>query len=204
MVFIIGVSGKLGTGKNYITTNVILPVLEKLQKKYLEIAFADQIKVNVMTKNGINYSDVYENKTHESRQLLQKEGTEVGRESNPNIWIDYLDNWIKVYCNRGINTFITSDVRFLNEFEYIKNQCNGIMIKIIAPKRNEKRLLQESDGSTIIYEKISTHRSECDLDNLTDDTYDLVINNDNSICIIKLMEKFENILLKKKVKDLFF
>jgi len=39
MKIVIGISGKLGSGKNFITTNVILPVLEKLERKYLEISF---------------------------------------------------------------------------------------------------------------------------------------------------------------------
>lgn len=198
MKLLIGISGKLGSGKDFINTNVIIPVLEKLQKKYLHINFADQIKINVMIKNSINYTDVYEMKTEHSRQLLQKEGTDIGRTFDKNIWINYLDNWINVYNNRNISTFVISDCRFTNEFEYVKNS-SGIMIKVIAPKRNNKRLLQESNGNKEIYNKISTHRSECDLDLLTNNKFDMIIYNDlkESLDINKLQLKFESLLIVK-------
>lgn len=173
---IIGVTGKLGSGKDYITNNVIVPVIEKINYRYLQCAFADQIKVNVMTKNNISYSDVYENKTPESRQLLQNEGTEVGREQDRNIWVKFLDNWINVHHNRGVNIYVISDARFKNEYEFVKKE--GIMIKVVAPNRNKDRLLKESRGDESIYKKISQHVSECDLDDFSNDKYDMVIYND--------------------------
>jgi hypothetical protein len=195
MKIVIGVSGKLGSGKNFITTNVIIPVLEKRKQRYLELALADQIKINVMTKNGIEYDDVYLRKTESSRQLLQTEGTEVGRNFDKDIWINYLDNWIHVFFNRGIDTFVVSDCRFMNEFDYIKNS-GGIMIKIVAPKRNHSRLLQESNGNQEIYDKISTHRSECDLDSLNDNMFNLIIYNDpeDQYDIDDLQNQFEELL----------
>ena len=199
---IIGIAGKMGSGKDFITTNVILPVLEKRRQKYLQLNFADQIKINVMTKSGIEYNDVYVCKTESSRQLLQTEGTEVGRAYDKDIWVNYLNNWIKVHYNRNINTFIVSDVRFINEFDYIKNS-GGIMIKIVAPKRNNLRLQQESNGSLSLetYNKISTHRSECDLDSLSNDMFNLVIYNDleDPFDIVNLQNQFE-LLLQWKLK----
>lgn len=195
MKIIIGVSGKLGSGKDFITTNVILPILEKHQQKYLQLNFADQIKINVMTKNGVDYSDVYEKKTESSRQLLQTEGTEVGRSADKDIWVNYLNNWIHVFNVRGIDTFVVSDVRFMNEFNYIKNLGN-IMIKIVAPNRNHSRLLEESNESLEVYNKISTHRSECDLDLLNDNLFDLVIYNDQEdpFDVVNLQNQFELLL----------
>lgn len=177
MKIIIGICGKLGSGKDYIANNVIIPVIEKMKYRYLQCAFADQIKVNVMTKNGVSYTDVYENKTPESRRLLQIEGTEVGRENDKNVWVKYLDNWMNIHYNRGISVYIISDCRFKNEYDFIKNN-NGIMLKVIARERNEMRLMRESKGDKDLYEKISKHSSECDLDDYSDDKYDMVINND--------------------------
>jgi hypothetical protein len=45
-----------------------------------------------MFQSGIDYSDVYQKKTSTSRQLLQTEGTKVGRSIDPNFWINYLKN----------------------------------------------------------------------------------------------------------------
>lgn len=191
---VIGVTGKLGSGKDYITNNVIVPVIEKINYRYLQCAFADQIKVNVMTKNNISYSDVYENKTPESRQLLQNEGTEVGREQDCNIWVKFLDNWINVHHNRGVNVYVISDARFKNEYEFVKN--DGIMIKVVAPNRNKDRLLKESRGDNSIYKKISQHASECDLDDFSNDRYDMVIYNDtdNILDLDELKIEFEKLL----------
>jgi hypothetical protein len=191
---VIGVTGKLGSGKDYITNNVIVPVIEKINYRYLQCAFADQIKVNVMTKNNISYSDVYENKTPESRQLLQNEGTEVGREQDRNIWVKFLDNWINVHHNRGVNVYVISDARFKNEYDFVKNE--GIMIKVVAPNRNQERLLKESRGDNSVYKKISQHASECDLDDFPNDKYDMVIYNDtdNIVDLDELKIEFEKLL----------
>ena len=51
MKLLIAVSGKLGSGKDYITSEIIVPVIKRLRMSFLQLNFADQIKVNVMTKN---------------------------------------------------------------------------------------------------------------------------------------------------------
>jgi len=174
---LIGICGKLGVGKDYITTNYIIPLLEQKREQFLQLAFADQIKVNVMSKMNVPYREVYETKTKETRILLQEEGTRIRNEVSPTIWIDYLHNWIEVFRNRGIAHFIISDVRFKNELEYIKSN-GGILIKIVAPQRNHRRLMNESNGNLETMQQISSHRSECDLDNLPDNSFDIVLNND--------------------------
>lgn len=177
MKLLIGLTGKLGSGKDYIAHNVIIPILEKLKCRYLQCAFGDQIKINVMTKYNISFNEVYVNKTAQSRKLLQTEGTDIARSQDIDIWIKYIDNWIKVHEMRGISVYIISDVRFKNEFKFIKEN-NGIIIKVFAPQRNHYRLMQESKGDTTIYDQIKQHASECDLDEISDNDYDMVIHND--------------------------
>lgn len=193
---IIGIAGKMGCGKDYMCNNLIIPILKHYNQKFLQVSFADQIKINVMTKNNIQFDDVYVNKTQQTRRLLQIEGTENGRDIlGKDIWIRYLENWIKVHESRGIQNFICTDVRFLNEFDYIK-KCGGIIIRIDAPQRNMERLLYESDGNTDILKSLQKHSSECDLDNLTDDNFDLVIKNDRETNILdyypELLEIYNN------------
>jgi hypothetical protein len=176
---LIGIVGKMGVGKDYIYNSLIKEILESKLKSHLQLAFADQIKVNVMSKKNIEYKDVYLQKTQETRVLLQNEGTEEGRlgKLGKDIWIKYIDNWIKVFTNRSINNFVITDCRFLNEIEYIKNK-NGILIKIIAPQRNIQRLFEESNGNQQVMDQIKSHYSECDLDQYSLLNYDLLINND--------------------------
>ena len=175
---LIGIVGKLGTGKDFCLTNLIIPILKSKNLRYTELSFADQIKVNVMTKNNVDFENVYVNKTSETRTLLQTEGTENGRDIlGENIWVMYFDSWKKVHESRGVNIILCSDVRFKNEFNYIKEN-NGIIIKIVSPIRNNNRLLSESKNDPETMKKISLHRSECDLDDLSDTLFDLIIDND--------------------------
>jgi hypothetical protein len=177
---IIGISSKMGCGKDFITQNHIIPFLEnKLKIKTLQISLADQIKVNVMTKENITYKDVYVNKNEKTRKLLQMEGTELGRDVfGKDIWIRYYQNWITVLQGRGIRAITTCDIRFKNELEWFKSQKNTVLIRIYAPKRNNQRLLQESNEKKDIYDILSNHISECDLDDINDDQFDFVVKND--------------------------
>jgi phosphomevalonate kinase len=200
-VKLIGLCSKMGGGKDYIADNFILPLL----KNSLKMSFGDQIKINVMTKKKISYDSVYVNKTKETRILLQQEGTEEGRNlvdvygnSNKNIWIDYLHNWITLLSNRGISSFVISDIRFKNEIQYIKEN-NGKLIKIIAPIRNEQRLQNESKGDINSYNKIKNHSSECDLDNIPDSEYDLILYNDPDLLTEKQIEKLKQ--LKQLIQE---
>jgi dephospho-CoA kinase len=194
---IIGIAGKMGTGKDYICNNIVIPILEKYNSKFLQMSFADQIKVNVMTKNNISFNDVYIHKNAETRTLLQTEGTELGRDIlGKDIWIRYFDNWMKVYKSRGINHFILNDVRFLNEVEYIK-KSGGLLIYINAPQRNYNRLYRESNGDPDIIAKLSNHISECDLDTLPYNYFDIVVHNDLHHLLQDSFQNIYNILSKR-------
>lgn len=196
---LIGICGKMGSGKDYIATKYILPYLRYVKGKTpIQLSFADQIKVNVMTKNNLSFNEMYVKKSDYTRQLLQMEGTESGRNILGNdIWIKYFNTWSQIFMSRGIDTIITSDVRFRNEMEYIKKQ-NGIIIKISAPDRNEKRLQQESGGDIKVYNRIKNHQSECDLDNVDNSNFDYIIDNDinNKVDFIKLYK-----FLDTRIKD---
>lgn len=178
MKLLIGITGKLGSGKDYITNNVILPIIREKKLPYLQCAFADQLKINVMSKYNICYQDMFEKKTQQSRLLLQQEGTDVGRKLDQDMWIKYLDSWINIYNSRGIEVFVISDVRFRNEYQYVLSK-GGIMIKVVAPYRNKRRLWQECQGCWETYDKIKSHPSECDLDDYKDNCYSMIVNNDD-------------------------
>ena len=166
----IGISGKMGVGKDYIVNNY----LSKLYEKSIIISFADMIKINLMVHNNINLNELYGHKTPEIRKLLQYEGTENGRDKyGQDIWIKYVKSWGELYLSRGYKYIIVTDVRFKNEYEFIKNN-NGIVIRINASNRNEKRLRNESLNEEE-YNKIKNHISEIDLDQVD---FDLIINND--------------------------
>jgi len=190
---LIGIAGKLGSGKDFVATNFIIPYIENiLEEKYLLLSFADQLKVNVMVKHpNLNYNDLYETKTDQVRILLQQEGTENGRNKfGENIWTNYHSKWMDIYSNRGINNFITCDVRFKNELDYIKSK-KGLIIKVISPGRNHDRMKKESIDDIYKYDIIKKHTSECDLDDVENSKFDYIINNDYND---NLQEQCENML----------
>lgn len=91
------------------------------------------------------------------RDLLRYIGTDIGRNSlHTDIWIDSLN---KRFTSTSGEFYIIDDVRFLNEVNYIKDFCNGIIINI-----NDKNLKDNS-----------SHESETSLDSFND--YNYVIEN---------------------------
>jgi phosphomevalonate kinase len=173
---LIGVSGKMGTGKDYFVENYIKKFIEnELKEKCLILSFADMIKINLMVHHDIQLDELYGYKSSKIRNLLQLEGTEKGRNVHgEDIWIRYVKAWSELFISRGIKYFIIPDVRFKNELEFIKKN-NGIIFRIYAPNRNEKRLRNESLNQEN-YEKIKNHQSEIELD---DFKFDIIIDNDN-------------------------
>lgn len=192
---IIALCGKAGSGKDFITTNYISPYLKFRHKNMLQLAFADQMKINIMSKYDVHYNDLYEKKTQNTRKLLQLEGTELGRNKLGNdIWIKYYNNWLKIFKKRNnTDIILTPDLRFQNEMDYLKSK-NSIIIKIVSPDRHHNRLLIESNGNKEIYNQFKNHISECDLDNISDDNFDLILYNDPNNNMETEIKKLYNLL----------
>lgn len=169
-----GFSGKLGTGKNYIAEKLFLSMLPK--KPTLIMAMADQLKVNVCTKDDVPYEKVFIKKDESTRRILQLRGTEEGRTKyGEGIWINTLETWIRMYHDRGIERFIITDLRFPNEVEWVINN-GGFTFKVDAPNRNRDQLQRESENDEEKMIKIRDHPSETSLDGYEKFSY--VIKND--------------------------
>ena len=92
---IIGILGHAGTGKNYIAENVLPKLLTP--KKSMVIAFAAHFKVDAIVKYGADYNKVFGEKDYATRMLLQKTGTEQGRNYfGQDVWIRAVETWIKI------------------------------------------------------------------------------------------------------------
>lgn len=165
-------SGKMGTGKDFFSD-----IFHKLLPKSIKFSFADQLKVLCMTERGLTFEECYIQKSSESRKVLQLVGTEEYRAKDPDIWIRYFINWVKVLETKGIETVIVSDCRFPNDISILRKEFKDVtVIRLIAPNRNEKRLRTESNRSENIYQSLKNHYSEIALDCFTD--FDHIINND--------------------------
>ena len=166
MALLIAVSGTLGSGKDYIAENMLLPLLHK-DLRVTKMAFADHIKVSVASEEQFHIHTVlYGSKDPAIRKKLQIRGTEEGRDKyGADIWITTLSNWIKLRQLRGdvIDVVLITDCRFQNEAQWIEDQ-GGLLIRVVAPDRHNHALDRESRGDPAVRESIASHISETALD----------------------------------------
>lgn len=172
---IYALSGKLGSGKDYIAKEFLLANLPK--KNTLFVSFADHFKIDAISKFGMEADVVFgfKPRTAEVRKYLQIAGTEEGRlKYGEDIWIKTLEAWMYLHSKRGVERFIITDCRFPNEKQAVES-WGGKVIRVLAPSRTEARLKQEAESNNVPVEYISQHPSETSLDN---EHFDYVIHND--------------------------
>lgn len=151
---IILINGKKRSGKDYLAftlkTLIEETVLPKSLNKRVGIyRFADRLKEIMCTTLNIDLEtlDDYKNKEEDVmingknvtnvRKILQTFGTDAMKPIFGNdIWVELLYNEIKSSnCSKdkSTSTSIISDWRYMNEYEYLKNQkdCEIIKIRVI-------------------------------------------------------------------------
>lgn len=164
----VGFSGKIGVGKDYIANNIflkqLLPIFGK--NKYLFLSFADPLKLICALEGNFEFEEMYQNKTTKSRKSLQITGEKYRKKYGEKCFVKCLEMIIKTHYERSnIKLFLIPDVRYIEEFNFVKKH-NGILIRIISPKRNLEKLKKETKGNKIEIEKIKNHYSEIALDKL--------------------------------------
>ena len=173
---IIGFSGKIGSGKDYIAKNIFLNEFLKKYKnqRYLFLSFADSLKQVCSLQYNFNYNELYCNKTKESRLKLQLTGDDYKKKYGIKCFINSLEMSIKLHSERSdINLFLIPDVRYPAEYELIK-KLGGKILRIESPERTAEKLKKECGGDTVLLNKIKNHSSEVSLDNYN---FDFVIKN---------------------------
>jgi hypothetical protein len=215
-MILLGVSGKLGVGKNYITEHYIVPkLIEKLSDKNVQyvpyfFSFGTQVKIELYsrdTSSFLDYNNLFVNKSKQSRTSLQKYATENGRDVyRKDMWIRAIDMWMKVQLDNlsVINThltkklvpiFVVEDVRFENEYNYIKSN-SGILVLVESFKRNFQKNLSELSNK----DNEIVHESEKGLEHLE---FHLRLNNDpvNSDSIEFIIDNF---ILELNIIDIMY
>lgn len=150
MTRIIGLTGKLGSGKD--------TVFERIRATqglgYIRVSFADPLKDSVCALFGIDRDDMERLKREDDnrsitvwadddypiemnmRTLLQRYGTESHRDIfGDNFWVDVAMKQIDEYSQKmdaGNKTFVFTDVRFPNEAEAIIER-GGEIWRVIGP-----------------------------------------------------------------------
>jgi hypothetical protein len=192
-------SSKMGAGKDFMRS-IIFNLLRQHGYSPLAISFADHFKIECVSKDGIDFEKVFgEKRDSETRKMLQHRGTEQGIQVyGKEIWCNTTHAWIKVQCERGIDSFIGADARFQHEIHWANYLRCGInvggeeykfapltelfdvyIIRLVAPKRSWARALKEADGNEEVARVISNHVSETALDDtLFNKYYNLIVDND--------------------------
>lgn len=207
-MILLGVSGKLGVGKNYITENYLVPkLIEQFSKENVQyvpyfFSFGTQVKVELYsrdTSSSLNYNNLFVEKTKHSRTSLQQYATENGRDRyRKDMWVRAIDMWIQVQMSnievvnkhlsrKIVPIFVVEDVRFENEYEYIKSN-SGILVLVESGYRNFERILKELEN-TNNKTNDTIHESELGLEHLE---FHVRINNDpvNSDTIEFIIDEF--------------
>ena len=133
---LIGLSGKIGCGKSYLSNYFI-----DENPEYIRIGFADVLKKECSetydyflewnySEEGkgmiVNHPDL-PRKNMLVREILQWHGTDYRREQDPDYWIRKM---IDILLAEEIpKTVIIDDIRFINEAEMIKG-AGGLLVRI--------------------------------------------------------------------------
>lgn len=153
---IVGLSGKMGAGKDYIANTYFIPW------GYKKFSFAWPLKTQLISDGIGTYEELFKTKPQHIRNDMQEiaERRKVERRQNNNVWIDHAFAWMTVLHEEWrIDKFVIADVRFTYEADYIKS-VGGKVIRVISPHRT----LDMYSKYTI---NEQTHVSEGHLDSYT-------------------------------------
>lgn len=150
---IIALSGRAGSGKNYIASRYLVPI------GFRDLALADEIKIRAVATGIASFEEAFHTKPESVRKWLQEEGTERGRDVfGEDCWCRALGARVSLMRERwGLTDFVITDVRFPNEVAYVQRQLRGHVYKIVAPGRVAASPLTEAQRE---------HRSELSVDTL--------------------------------------
>jgi hypothetical protein len=133
---VIGLSGKAGSGKDYLTNKYFVPL------GYKQFSLAWHFKISLCGRGTFTYDDVFYHKPPIVRRELQLEGTERGRNVyGEDVWCKTMFGWFELLSETwGINQFIVADIRFPNEVKFVQ-QMGGKVFRIDADDRVEDNKL---------------------------------------------------------------
>lgn len=173
----IAVSGKANSGKNTFSSILSdnmkfngsqekIVALADPMKQIMKIMFpesSDECLYGPSELRSEKISDKYldfSGKTLTYRRALIDLGA-FGRKYNDSIWLNYIIN--DVNRSKDINTYIVSDIRYIEEFKYFK-KFGFTMIRILR-----KNIFNINDSS------------ELEQDFILDNEFDYIIHNDGTI-----------------------
>lgn len=120
---ILNIAGKAKNGKTSVA-EIIKRKLEKKGKKVLIMNYADTLKFYCREYFGWDG-----NKDEDGRGILQKIGTDIVRQREPDFWVRCVANFISVF-GQDFDLIIIPDCRFVNECEFFKDEYHVMNVRI--------------------------------------------------------------------------
>ena len=157
---VICISGKAQHGKDT-TATIMKSALEERGNKVLIFHYADLLKYLCKEYFGWNGE-----KDDDGRTLLQHVGTDVVRNKQPNYWVDFAVNFLKLFETEWDYVLIP-DCRFSNEVSTMKEHFDSIHLRIVRTNFDSPLSIEQQN-----------HPSEIALD---DYPYDHIIYNSSSV-----------------------
>lgn len=114
---IVGLAGEANVGKTELARQGLVE-----PHNFLPVPVASRVKENVVLNQSFAPEDVLDDKTVQSREAMQDEGTRIREEVGEDALLESLDLRIRYYREFGIDRFVVPDVRAENEREHIQNR----------------------------------------------------------------------------------
>ena len=181
---VLGVSGRSRVGKDTFAEYLVNIFSNEHNREFKITAFAYRLKQMCLEHFNLSRDQLWGDSKEKLTEFGKAESGKLGLSSNPSdYWtpreimqelgsfyrkIDY-DFWVnqvdKKWGYADYPDVIITDVRHVNECEYVKN--NGVLIRIIRPRSDKIHGMD--------------HESETALDNKPHDYFDIEINNDGTL-----------------------
>lgn len=179
---IITISGRAESGKDTFGNILAFHFLAN-KYKVLRLNYADWLKKIMEKLVGYKEEDKIKWRTE-----LQRVGTDVVRNTDENYWTDTAIGAFDILGEEA-NVMIVADARFKNEVELNKWRKKFVVINVLVKREKENNLTASQ----------KLHASEGLLDEVTEDFFDYVIDNNGAVNdIYYLGEK-----IQKEIKDKF-
>jgi hypothetical protein len=155
-MILIGISGPLKSGKD-----TVFEILSRRQTELKRMAFADPLKKEVAEACGVTVDFINEHKDV-FRPMLQWWGTDFRRNLHGKLyWIKQAQlNLDSVKC-RGFTGVVFTDVRFPNEYEFIK-QNGGEVWRISRDVGDHAHRQHDSESMRFPYDRLIENNTSLD------------------------------------------
>lgn len=154
MIKVVGFTGMAYSGKDTAARRWI-------ENGFRKLALADPLKKDLVEAGVINTDDLVA-KGPKARAAMQWYGTEIRRSQDPTYW---LYRWtyeaLTISSSEGVSKFVITDVRFLNEAEFVVDHLGGSLYLIdphprVKPTKSLYQHASEKDFG-VIRGKYSDH-----------------------------------------------